>query len=167
LRLVTDGHPAYRHVVRRHPARDRIHHAVFPNPERGPKGSPRSTEAKARDRAMFPVDLWHMLIRHTCAHHRRETIAFGRRINAVMERMYLTVIWRNFVKGRSERKPDPTTPAMTLGLAREPWSWRRVLSGRLFPGRERLTELETILYRRDWTTPVLPTNHRHRLRHAY
>jgi len=84
-----------------------------------------------------------------------------------MERMYLTVIWRNFIKGRSERKPDPTTPAMQLGLAKEPWTWQRVLSRRLFPDRERLTEIETTLYRREWLTPVLPSNHLHRLRQAY
>lgn len=167
LDLVSDGHPAYLDIVARHPQHDRIRHAVYPNPPRGPKGAPRSAEARERDRKMFPVDLWHMLIRHTCAHHRRETIAFGRRLNALMERMYLTVIWRNFLKGRSERKPDPTTPAMRLGLAREPWTWPRVLSRRLFPAREPLTEIETTLYRREWITPVLPSNQRHTLRHAY
>ena len=167
LDLVSDGHPAYRHVVAHHPEHDRIRHTAFPNPQRGPKGSPRSRGAIERDRRMFPVDLWHRLIRHTCAHHRRETIAFGQRLNALMERMYLTVIWRNFLKGRSERKPDPTTPAMRLGLAHEPWTWERVLSRRLFPARERLTEIETILYRRAWITPVLPANQRHALRQAY
>ena len=167
LRLLSDGHEAYRHVVACHPQHDRIRHAAFPNPRRGPKGCPRSVEARERDRAMFPADSWHQLIRHTCAHHRRETIAFGRRLNAVMERMYLTMIWRNFIKGRSERKPDPTTPAMRLGLAREPWTWQQVLSRRLFPARERLTEIETILYRREWITPVLPANQRHNLRQAY
>ena len=167
LDLASDGHPAYLDVVAGHPERRRIRHAIFPNPERGPKGTPRSAEARARDRAMFPVDRWHTLIRHTCAHHRRETIAFGRRLNALLERLYLTVVWRNFIKGRSERKPDPSTPAMRLGLAQKPWTWRQVLSRRLFPAREGPTEIETILYRREWTTPVLPSNHRHRLRHAY
>jgi hypothetical protein len=39
-----------------------------------------------RDRALYPVDQLHALIRHSQAHHRRETIAFGRRVNAVLER---------------------------------------------------------------------------------
>ena len=69
---------------------------------------------------MFPCDSWHALLRHTCAHHRRETIAFGRRLNALVERLYLTTVWRNFLKGRSERKPDRSTPAMKLGLTRGP-----------------------------------------------
>lgn len=31
------------------------------------------------------------------ARPRRETIAFGRRLNAVMERLFLAAVWRNFV----------------------------------------------------------------------
>ena len=56
--------------------------------------------------------------------------------------------------------------AMWLALAREPWTWRQVLSRRLFPGRHRLPGVWRKLYWRDWPTPVLPTNLRHRLRHA-
>ena len=84
-----------------------------------------------------------------------------------MERLFLTAVWRNFVKCRSERKPDPTTPAMRLGLAAERWPWRRVLARRLFPGRERLSPTWRGLYNRNWTTPILPTNTRHHLHQAY
>jgi len=63
-----------------------------------------------RDRAMFPVDRLHARVRHPVAHHRRETLAFGRRPNALMERLFLTSIRRNFVKGRSARKPGPKRP---------------------------------------------------------
>jgi hypothetical protein len=75
---------------------------------------------------MFPVDLLHKLLRHSVAHHRRETIAFTRRLNAAMERLCLTVIWRNFVKARSERKPRSPTPAVLLGITDTPWKWKRV-----------------------------------------
>jgi hypothetical protein len=115
---------------------------------------------------MFPNDLWHMILRHSEAHHRRETIAFGRRTNAVVERLYLAAIWRNFVKGVSERKPDPTTPAMRLGVASEPWSWARVLARRLFPARIRVPESWLEVYRREWATPGAP-NTRHDLALAY
>ena len=166
LELTGDGHHAYDHAAQRREHAGRVRLQRFPNPRRGPKGSPRSPEARARDRAMFPVDALHGLIRHTVAHHRRETIAFGRRLNALVERLFLTIIWRNFVKGRSERRPDPTTPAMRLGLATEPWSWRRTMARRLFPARETLPRAWRDLYRRDWITPVLPSNTRHRLTHA-
>jgi hypothetical protein len=167
LDLIGDGHKAYDHAAGLAAHAGRVRLQRFPNPPRGPKGAPRSPEARARDRAMFPADALHTLLRHTAAHHRRETIAFGRRLNALMERLFLTAVWRNFVKGRSERRPDPDTPAMRLGLSREPWSWRRVLARRLFPGRESLPPAWRDLYRRDWLTPLLPVNARHRLRHAY
>ena len=166
LLLACDGKPQYLEAVAAHPRRSRIRLDVHPNPVRGPKGTPRSAAALARDRALYPVDHLHALLRHTRADHKRETIAFGRRLAAVMERLFLTVVWRNFIKGRSERRPDPHTPAMRLGLAMEPWTWRGLLSRRLFPGRSDLCGVWRLLYRRDWTTPVLPTNLRHRLRHA-
>ena len=136
LRLIVDGRRDYRDALRRHPHRGRFRLEVYPNPERGPKGSPRTAEAIVRDRAMAPVDQLHQLIRHSCADHKRETIAFGRRLESIVGRQFLTAIWKNFIKGRSERRPDRTTPAMKLGLAEAPWSWRRVLAQRLFPGRE-------------------------------
>jgi len=167
LHLIGDDHPAYRHAVQGHPRSKQIRLDAHPNPPRGPKGSPRSPQAIARDRAMFPVDLLHGLLRHSLAAHRRETIAFGRRLNAILERLMLMAVWRNFVKGVSERKGDPTTPAMRLGLTDRPWSWQRVLGRRLFPDREGLAGVWLELYRRDWITPELPSNTRHRRVFAY
>ncbi len=164
LHLVGDGHPAYRAAARGNP-HVRLHR--FPNPRRGPRGSSRSPEARARDRAMFPSDLLHALMRHTLAHHRRETIAFGRRLNALVERVALMAVWRNFVKRRSERRPDPLTPAMRVGLASEVWDWRRVFSRRLFPDRASLPAVTARLYRREWLTPIYPHNTRHLLKQAY
>ena len=86
---------------------------------------------------------------------------------AIVERMFLTAIWRNFVKGVSERKGDRTTPAMRLGLTDRPWKWERVLGRRLFPDRERLDGIWLDLYRRDWITPELPSNTRHRRAFTY
>ena len=166
LSLLTDGHPAYGPAVQRHPEAPRILQRVYPNPARGPKGSPRSPEARARDAAMFPVDQFHALMRHSCAHHRRETIAFSRRINSMLERGFDMVLWRNMIKWRSERKPDRTTPAMRLGLTDRPWTWEEVLSQRLFPARERLPDCWKRVYWRDWDEDGAVTYARHRLKHA-
>ena len=116
---------------------------------------------------MFPVDALHALWRHTQAHHRRETIAFARRINAAVERGFLMAVWRNFVKWRSERKPDRRTPAMLKGLANEPWSWDRVLAQRLFPERVRVPEAWKKVYGRDWDTDESGPMTRHRLVNAF
>lgn len=166
LQIVSDDRPQYRQAVDRHPAARRIRLRTYRNPPRGPKGSERSPEARERDEALFPVDSLHALIRHSAAHHRRETIAFGRRLNALMERMFLLVVWRNFVKQRSERKPDPTSPAMRIGLTDARWDWKRVFARRLFPAQESLPAVWRTLYRRNWTSPMLPSNTRHRLVYA-
>jgi hypothetical protein len=167
ITTITDDHPGYRRAMATHPASNCIEHRIFPNVKRGPKGSPRTRQAIQRDNAMFPVDLMHGLIRHTCANHRRETIAFGRRVNAVLERIFLTSVWRNFVKGRSERKPDRSTPAMALGLTTEPWAWSRVFAQRLFVKRIRPSDAWMKIYRRDWITPAVGRNQRHSLANAY
>ena len=150
-----------------HPERKRFTHLAIPNPKRGPKGSAASEEAKLRDSAMFPSDRWHALLRHTAKHHTRETIAFPRRLNAALERGFVHAIWRNLVKGRSERKPDRRTPAMLLGLTDGPWSWTRVLGRRLFPSLTPLPPSWARLYRRNWTTPELGSNARHSLIQAF
>jgi len=167
LHLVTDDHPSYRRTIQRHAQRGRIRHEVHPNPERGAKGSPRSRKAIRRDRAMFACDLLHGLARHSMAAHRRETIAFGRRLNALVLRIYGFAVWRNFVKRRSERRAIDTTPAMQLGLTDKRWTWRQLFAWRLFPDRHRLDSVERELYEQRWTTPVLPANARHTLRLAY
>jgi transposase-like protein len=167
LHLVTDNHESYRRTIRRHPQRERIRHEIHPNPERGPKGSPRSQKALQRDRAMFACDLLHGLARHSMAAHRRETIAFGRRLNALILRIYGFAVWRNFVKRRSERHGIDTTPAMLLGLTDRRWTWKQLFAWRLFPDRNQLDSFEQLLYEQRWNTPVLPANALHNLRLAY
>ena len=167
LVLRSDGHPAYPRAVALHRDRSRIRLRRFRNPKRGPKGSPRSPEAIARDEAMFPVDTLHKLLKHTGAHYRRETIAFARRLNAAMERLFLTLVWRNFVKRRSERRPKPQTPASWLELTDGPWPWSRVLARRLFCGRQTLPETWHVLYRRMWETPLLRSNSIHNATYSF
>jgi transposase-like protein len=163
----TDGHRSYARAWRAHPERARFLVVATPNPERPPAGSPPTDAEREYDSRMLPSNRSHGLIRHTAKHHTRETIAFPRRVNAALERLFLLAVWRNFVKGRSERRPDRRTPAMRLGLTRRPWTWAQVLARRLFPGREAVPAPWMDVYRRDWTTPELPSNTRHRLVHAY
>jgi hypothetical protein len=162
-----DGHKAYDRAAAEQPAAARLHLERYPNPPRGPKGSKRSPEARLRDARLFPVDLLHKIVRHSMAHHRRETIAFGRRLNAVMERFFLLAVWRNFVQRRSERRRWSSTPAMDLGLAHEAWSWQRVFSRRIFPARTPTPTTWAFLCRRLWTTPLFRHNSVHRLSRAF
>jgi hypothetical protein len=155
LVLRVDGRLDYRVALRDPVLGSRVTLQAFPNPERGPKGTPRSSEAVRRDLAMFPVDQLHQLLRHSCSDHKRETIAFGRRLESILGRAHLMAVWKNFIKARSERAPDRTTPAMRLGLTDERWRFERVLSRRLFPHRERVSGSALRVYQKRWT-PTLP-----------
>jgi len=156
-----DGRVDYRVALRESGLEGRVILESYPNPKRGPKGSPRSPEAIERDHAMFPVDQLHQLLRHSCADHKRETIAFGRRLESILGRAHLLAVWKNFIKSRSERRPDRTTPAMRLGLTDSRWRFERVLCRRLFPDRERLADVASKLYRKSWTRhlPELALKH--------
>jgi transposase-like protein len=162
-----DGHKAYDRAASEPPVAARVLLERYPNPLRGPKGSPRSPEARLRDARLFPVDLLHKIVRHSMAHNRRETIAFGRRLNAMMERFFVMAVWRNFVQRKSERRRWSGTPAMDAGLADQAWPWTRVLSRRLFPARTPTPATWAHLYKRLWTTPLFPINSRHRLSRAF
>jgi transposase-like protein len=162
-----DGHAAYDRAAADPPARRRVRLERYPNPPRGPKGSKRSPDARLRDARLFPVDLLHKIVRHSMAHQRRETIAFGRRLNAVMERFFLMAVWRNFVQRKSERRRWSATPAIEAGLTDAPWPWSRVLSRRLFPARTPTPSTWSFLYRRLWTTPLFAHNSRHQLVRAF
>ena len=161
LTFNVDGRTDYRVALREAGLEGRVRLCSYPNPKRGPKGSPRSLEAIERDHAMFPVDQLHQLLRHTCSDHKRETIAFGRRLESIMGRAHLIAVWKNFIKSRSERRPDRTTPAMRLGLTVTPWRFEWLLSRRLFPEREPMTEIASKIYRKSWTRrlPELALKH--------
>ena len=165
VEVISDDHPAYAHADRSAGRFGSIRRRIYPTPPRGP-GSDRAV-ARERDRQMFAVDLLHKLWRHTQAHNRRETIAFGRRSNALMERGFLFIVWRNFVKKVSERTGKPVTPAMQLGLVPRPLEWSHVFSRRLFPGRIRLPRGWMKVYRRGWITPAVGRNLPHDLGQAF
>jgi transposase-like protein len=162
VRLISDDHPAYRAVTAGDP---RIDHAIYANPPRGEGSDP--GPRFERNRELRAVDQFHRLIRHSQAHHRRETIAFGRRSNAVLERMALMAVWRNLVKKVTERSDERETAAMRAGVASRVWSWGDVLARRRFPGRVRLPAGWMRIYRRGWITPAVGPNCAHDLRHAF
>ncbi len=133
LSCVSDGDAVIAEVLAS--AGPRISHVALPNPERGPKGSPRSTKALDRDRALFEVDHFHRWLRHSLAHDRRETIAFARSVNALLGRRILFAVARNAIQARRERKEAGPTPAMLRGLIDRAMSWDEILERRRFPRR--------------------------------
>jgi len=167
LVIRTDGHPHYGKTIRSHRLGRRVEHRSTPGPRRELSRKGDRRRSAQRNQALFPVDLLHRLFRHSMAHHRRETIAFSRRINAAMERFALVATWRNFVKRMTERRRCNTSPAMLLGLTDQLWSWERVLARRIFFFREELPAPWGEIYRREWTTPLLGSNERHQLKRNF
>ena len=90
----------------------------------------------------------HRLQRHCLASHRRETIAAHKTLAGLQDRQLLHRCWLNNTKGVSERTAAGrrTTPAMKLGVTRQPLSGRRLFRRRRFPARERLPAALRVLY---------------------
>lgn len=167
LLFISDDKKDYARAIERHPLGSQVLHRIYPNPKRGPKGSKRTPEARERDRAMFPIDTLHGFTRHSVKAHARETIAFGRRSEAQLERAQLFVVFRNLVKKRSERRAGSITPAMWLGLTETRWTWERVFAERLQPSRIDGGAAWPDLYNRRMPTPTLAQAPPHQLKLAY
>ena len=65
-----------------------------------------SRAARTAQNPLFAINLMDLLIRHSGANHKRETIAFSKRRQAVVDRASIFVTWRNFLKSRSEKAQD-------------------------------------------------------------
>jgi hypothetical protein len=115
---------------------------------------------------LFPVNLMDLLLRHNSANHKRETIAFSKRHQSVVERAALLILWRNFTKPFSENHGGGT-PAMRAGLQTGPLSLTALLKERLFPERIPLPEPWSDYYRRKVPTSRIPNPRQHRLKLAF
>src|SRR5262249_10897194 len=62
-----------------------------------------SLEARTSGNPLFPVNRLDLLLRHNSANHKRETIAFSKRHQSVVERGAWLLLWQNWSKHFSER----------------------------------------------------------------
>ena len=156
LVLHTDEHRAYPRALRRVPHLAVEHRRVS------------SRAARTPQNPLFPVNLLDLLIRHSGSQHKRETIAFSKRLQSGCERMAIFAVWRNWMKPFAERdrKAERESPAMRLGLADRLWTVEDVLARRLFPGRIALPEPWATYYWRRVPTRALPRWREHRRRYA-
>jgi transposase-like protein len=121
--LRSDKHDAYPRAIRELKERQ-IQHQTTSSRE------PRTTQSP-----LFPVNLADMLLRHCSANHKRETIAFSKRRQGILYRAAIWIVWRNYMKDRSENRRDGP-PAKALGLIRRKLRVGEVLAERLLPERE-------------------------------
>lgn len=149
----SDDHPAYPRALRA--IRDRaFEHRVTS-----------SRVARTPQNPLFPSNLLDLLIRHSSANHKRETIAFSKRRQSAIERLWILVVWRNVVKSFSERRRD-ATPAQRLGLLARRYSVADVLAERLFPTRVAVPARWASYYWRTTPTRRIPNASAHRAKYA-
>ena len=151
----SDEHPAYPRALRRVSGLTIESHQVTP-----------SKAARTIANPLFPVNLLDLLIRHSGANHKRETIAFSKRRQAAAERMAILQVWRNFMKSFSEKTRDGS-PAERLGLMKGKVHVGRLLRWRLFPSQVGLPGRLMDYYRRGITTRAIPNCRRHELKYAF
>jgi transposase-like protein len=114
---------------------------------------------------LFPCNLVDLLIRHSGANHKRETIAFPKRRQMAIWRLQLFVAWRNYVKWTSERR-HRETPAMSLGLTDRRIPLEEMLERRQFPSRTALPPRWQEYYWGRVRTREVPNGRDHRLTYA-
>jgi transposase-like protein len=154
LTLHTDEHPAYPRALARVPYLEIAHETIS------------SRAARTPANPLFSVNLLDLLLRHSGANHKRETIAFSKRRASAFERMGVFLVWRNWMKWFSERRKI-ATPAMHLGLIGRRLQVEEVLEKRLFPTRIELPQPLADYYGRRVPTRAMPRCTEHRLRYAF
>ena len=85
-----------------------------------------SKEPRTPRNPLFAVNAHHALLRHSGANHKRETIAFSKCFKSVVWRHAIFQVWKNLVKGASERAPAKT-PAQRLGVTSRRWTVEALL----------------------------------------
>jgi transposase-like protein len=153
VELHSDEHPAYPRALRRLP-NHRFQHTVTS-----------SRRARTAHNPLFPVNLADLLIRHSSANHKRETIAFSKRRQSAAERLAILLVWRNTMKSFSEKRQD-ASPAQRLGLLPRKLRVEDVLAQRLFPSRIVLPARWATYYWREVPTRRIQNPARHRAHYA-
>ena len=154
LVLWTDEHQAYpRALAEQWHLRHREHHTVS------------SRAVRDHRNPLRAVNHLDGFVRHSCANHKRETIAFSKSRASAIARMWAFLTWRNHVKWRSERRRGET-PAMRLGVSERRWTVRGILAERLFPWRIALPQAWAEHYWGWVPTRQIPNGQRHTLIYA-
>ena len=149
----SDDHPAYPRAMEHLTCE--IDHRITPG-------------KKHRDQhnSLWEVNLLDLLIRHSTAAHKRETIAWAKRRQASAEKLAVLQVWRNNIKRRWENG-EAVTPAMLRGAVNQVLTVQDILRERIFRTRTELPECWNRYYECGVVTAALPVNLRHELKYAF
>ena len=153
LELWTDEHTDYPRALRRCDHLAVAHRTVSSRAARTPRNP------------LFAVNLLDLLIRHSGANHKRETIAYAKRRQMAIHRLWVFLTWRNWCKWFSENRHEDT-PAMRAGLTDHRLDPIEILKQRLFVTHTRLPDAWKQQYWGQVPTRLIPNARSHRLRYA-
>jgi len=154
LVLRTDEDKAYRQALQKL-AESGIEHQTTP-----------STAPRIPHNPLFAVNALHELMRHSGAHLKRETIAFAKRIQAIVYRFAIYQYWQNHVKPGTERAPRQSR-SQRLGLPCRRRRAAEVIVERLFPTRMELRDRVSDYYFGRVRSRFLANERRHALIYAF
>lgn len=126
-----------------------------------------SRDPRTSHNPLWEVNLLDLLIRHSGANHKRETIAWSKRRQASAERLAIFLVWRNYIKRRREKQRQSPTPAMARGMTHRALTVSDVLERRIFRSHITLPTRWAQYYQRTVTTRVLPRQREHNLTYAF
>jgi len=154
LMLHTDEHRAYPRAFRRLRHLSVRHDAISSRAARTPRNP------------LFAINLLDLLIRHSGANHKRETVAYSKRRQGAIERLWIFLAWRNYMKWFSEFRPGET-PAMRIGLIERRLGFEDITARRLFPTRGQIPVRWNDYYYRRIPTRMIPRATVHAKRYAF
>jgi len=152
--VYSDDHRSYPPALQRVPCH--IRHDVTSSRARRNRSNP-----------LWEANLVDLLIRHSGANHRRETIAWSKRRQASAEHLTVFLVWRNYMKGRREKIRGSPTPAMVRGMTTRVYKVDDILAGRIFHEHVKLPPRWSMYYERAVETRALGPHRRHTLKYAY
>ena len=115
---------------------------------------------------LWEINLLDLVIRHSSANHKRETIAWSKRRQGSAERLAVFLVWRNYMQGRREKSRSSPTPAMARGMVDRRLLAEDVMAERLFATRIELPGRWRRYYGRNVETRALGRQRSHRLEYA-
>jgi transposase-like protein len=125
-----------------------------------------SRRRRDRHNPLWEVNLADLLLRHSSANHKRETIAWSKRRQGSVWRLGVFLVWRNYMKGRREKELGSATPAMVRGMCERALKAEDILQARLFPGLVALPGRWEVYYWGRVRTRALAVNREHGLTYA-
>lgn len=139
LILHTDEHPQYKYSVDIDLKEFPIQHLTTNSKQRRDPKNP-----------LFAINHLHLNYRHFLSAQKRETIAFQKNEAALMDKIVLMRLYKNFMRPRylKDSKKTMPTPAMDIGLETQQLDFSQVFSRRRFKGHYFLTLQEELMFHR-------------------